>query len=217
MLGLSLPNMIALAITLVIAITVHEFAHAYAADRLGDPTPRMQGRLVLDPRVHLDPIGSLAFILVGFGWGRPVFTNPYNLRVNGSMRLGMAIVAAAGPFSNLILALLGAIPIRLGLASLIDFPGIPGITPSLSEVMQTFVLANLGLLLFNLLPIAPLDGFKVAVGTLPYEWSDGLARLEPYGPMILMLILASGWFGLDILGPIIRPPLFGLYGLITGL
>ncbi len=213
MFNLSPPEKISLAITLIIAITVHEFAHAYTADRLGDPTPGNQGRLTLNPLMHLDPIGSIVFILIGFGWGRPVMTNPYNLRFNGSPRLGMAIVAVAGPFSNLALALLAAIPLRLGLLQYVPFGGVPGLIPSVAEFWGTFIFANLALLLFNLLPISPLDGFKVAVGTLPFEWSERLARLEPYGPIILLALLILPF---SPLGIIMGPPLNALFRLITG-
>jgi Zn-dependent protease len=215
MIGLGLPTLLSLAVTLVIAITVHEFAHAYAADRLGDPTPRMQGRLTLNPLKHLDPLGSILFIITGFGWGRPVLTNPYNLRP--PMRTSMAIVAAAGPFSNLVMALLAAIPIRLGLLPFLELGGVPNVTPSVAEFISLFILVNIGLMLFNLIPIAPLDGFKIALGVLPHDLADSLARLEPYGPLILMLLLVSGRFGFDVFGFIMRPAQTGLFSLITGL
>lgn len=215
MLGLNLPTIISLAITLIIAITVHEFAHAYTADLLGDPTPRGQGRITLNPLKHLDPFGSILFIITGFGWGRPVMTNPYNLRP--PIRNSMAIVAAAGPFSNLILALIAAIPIRFGVFNTFDLPGIEGILPSLSGFVQLFILVNIGLLLFNLIPIPPLDGYKIALGVLPYEMANGLSRIEQYGPMILMLLLMSGRFGFDIFGLVMSPAQTGLFRLITGL
>ncbi|HKZ69784.1 MAG TPA: site-2 protease family protein [Anaerolineales bacterium] len=215
MIGLNLPTIISLAITLVIAITVHEFSHAYAADLLGDPTPRRDGRLTLNPMMHLDPIGSIIFVVSGFGWGRPVLTNPYNLRP--PLRTSMAIVAAAGPFSNLILALLGAIPYRLGVGQFLNIGEIPGIVPSVAGFLHLFISVNIGLMLFNLIPIAPLDGSKIAVGVLPREWAEPLARLEPYGPIILLFLLMSGRFGFDIFGRLIGPAQGGLFSLITGL
>ena len=214
MIGLDLPTIISLAITLIIAITVHEFSHAYAADQLGDATPRLQGRLTLNPRSHLDPLGSILFIITGFGWGKPVMTNPYNLR--SPIRTSMAIVAAAGPFSNLVLALIAAIPVRMGLLPLLDFGGIRGVLPSLADFLTLFILVNIGLMLFNLIPISPLDGFKIALGVLPDDWANSIARLEQYGPMILMLLLVSGRFGLDIFGFIMNPARGGLFKLITG-
>jgi Zn-dependent protease len=204
-------------LTLIIAITVHEFSHAITADRLGDSLPRRQGRITLNPMMHLDPIGSIMMVLIGFGWGRAVQVNPYNLSFRGSRDLGMVLVAAAGPFSNLILAMLAAIPIRLGLFHSFDLPGIAGFTPSLYEFAQSFIAINVGLILFNMLPIAPLDGSKIAVGLLPRQWAEPIARLEPYGPMILMLLLVSGRFGFDFFGFVMRPAQQGLYHLITGL
>lgn len=215
MFGIDLPTFISLAIILIIAITVHEFSHAYAADLLGDPTPRDQGRITLNPLAHLDPLGSILFVISGFGWGRPVMTNPYNLR--SPIRNSMAIVAAAGPFSNLILALLAAIPIRLGVFNTFDLPGVSGFLPSLSSFVGFFVSVNLGLMLFNLIPVPPLDGYKIAMGVLPYEMANSLSRIEQYGPMILMLLLVSGRFGFDIFGFIMRPAQTGLFRLITGL
>lgn len=215
MLFLSPPVLISHAITLILAITVHEFSHALAADRLGDPTPARDGRLVLNPLMHLDPIGSILMLIGGFGWGRPVMVNPYRLRP--PIRTSMAIVAAAGPFSNLILALLAAIPIRLGLFPDWDIPAISGLTPSLSEFVGTFILLNLGLVFFNLIPITPLDGSKIAYGVLPQEWADALSRLDPYGPMILLVLLVSGRFlPFNILGLLIGPAQQGLYNLIVG-
>jgi Zn-dependent protease len=198
----------------VIAITVHESAHAYAADRLGDLTPRDQGRLTLNPLSHLDPMGSLLFLFVGFGWGRPVMTNPYNLRP--PMRNSMAIVAAAGPFSNLILALIAAIPVRFGLFDVFDIPSIGGITPTLSQFVSCFILINIGLMLFNLIPVPPLDGYKILLGLLPYEMANSFSRIEQYGPIILLLIFASGYLGFDIFGRIMGPAQRGLFTLITG-
>ena len=111
--GLDAPTIISRILTLLIAFTIHELSHAVTADRLGDDTARRLGRISLNPLVHLDPIGSLLLIFAGFGWAKPVPVNPYNLR-NGP-QMGMAVVAAAGPISNFLMALIGAIPFRLGL------------------------------------------------------------------------------------------------------
>ncbi len=210
MLGLSIPELVTNAITLIIAITVHEFAHAYVADQLGDPLPRSQGRVTLDPRAHLDPIGSLMMVFVGFGWGRPVLTNPYNYRM--SIRSGMAIVAVAGPLSNLLLAMIAAIPFRLHWLSPIVYA--TDFLPSFNGFLWTFIALNIGLMLFNMIPIAPLDGFKVALGVLPDEWANKLASLEQYGPLLLMVLLIGGR---GILGLLFGPLQRTLFGLITGL
>src|SRR5438105_1123844 len=113
--GLSAPEIISRIITLLIAFTLHELSHAVTAVQLGDDTPQRMGRLTLNPLAHLDPIGSLLLIFAGFGWAKPVQINPYNLRMNP--HAGMAVVAAAGPISNFLMALVAAIPFRLGLLS----------------------------------------------------------------------------------------------------
>lgn len=196
--GYSIKRTIALAIVLVIAFSVHEFSHAWVAYRLGDPTAKNQGRLTLDPRKHLDVLGSVMVLAVGFGWAKPVPVNPYNLR-NGP-KAGMAIVAAAGPMSNLLLALLAAIPIKLGLVDTLFYSSI---LPNPAELLQTFVFLNVILVFFNLLPIAPLDGFKVLGGLLPYPTSQSFLKLEPYGPLILVLLIFLGGsvFNALIMGP----------------
>ncbi len=190
-------------IILVLAISVHEFAHALTADWLGDPTPRSQGRLTLDPRRHLDPFGSIMFLIAGFGWGKPVYTDPRYFRTDA--RTGMAVVAAAGPLSNLLLAYLASIPLRLGLVS----------TGALAYFAMAFIQLNLLLMLFNLLPIAPLDGYRVAVGLLPDEWALNVMRFERQGPLLLMLlIVASSMFRFNLLGMIISPPFRLLFNLL---
>ena len=206
-----IAQLIANAIALLVAIDVHEFCHAWMADQLGDPTPRYQGRLTLNPLAHLDPLGTLMLILVRFGWGKPVPVNPYNLR-NGP-KSGMAMVSFAGPLANLITAALLALPVRLGLV----MPTLRGETiPSLEMVVTTTILVNVILAVFNLLPIAPLDGFRLLVGLLPYRWSYTLARYESYGPLFLMLLLAMGFFGIDVLGLVMDPIIRLVLLLLTG-
>lgn len=181
------------------------------ADQLGDPTPRYQGRLTLNPLAHLDPLGTLMLIVARFGWGKPVPVNPYNLR-NGP-RSGMAMVSFAGPLANLVTAALLALPVRLGLV----MPTMSGrFIPSLDMVITTTLLLNVILAVFNLLPIAPLDGFRLLVGLLPYRWSYTLARYESYGPVFLMLLVAMGFFGINILGLVMDPIIRLLLLLLTG-
>lgn len=182
-----IPRTIAFAISLVIAFSVHEFSHAWMANRLGDPTAKNQGRLTLDPRKHLDVLGSIMVLAVGFGWAKPVPVNPYNLR-NGS-KAGMAIVSAAGPLSNLALAILAAIPYRLGL---IESYYTSNFFPNPQQMFFVFIFLNIVLFFFNLLPIAPLDGFKVVAGLLPYPASVTFQKLEPIGPLILLLLIFLG-------------------------
>lgn len=199
MFGLSIERLISRIIVLVIAFTVHEFAHAWTADQLGDDTPRLQGRLTLNPLAHLDPFGSLMLLIAGFGWAKPVMVNPYTLRRRTPA--GMMLVAIAGPFSNLILAILASIPFKAGIISL-------GSSNSLLPTMfLEFIWINLILLFFNLIPIFPLDGEKIAEFFLPPKGQDFLYRLRPYGMYILMgLILFGNFGGPNILGLIIGTP-----------
>jgi Zn-dependent protease len=216
-----LLSSIAFLIALIIGVTVHECAHAWMANQLGDPTARLMGRLSLNPVVHFDPLGALmmvimAFQRVGIAWGKPTPVNPYHLR--HGPRVGMGMVALAGPLSNLLVAAVVAVPLRLGL----PLPGLLGL------LVWTVVIANIGLTVFNLLPIPPLDGFSVLMGILStirarwaYEWSSTLARLEPQGMMVLFFVLmfdvvVGRLLGFSLLGTILRPPSTLLIRLIVG-
>lgn len=214
MLGdLDSPTILARVFTLVLAFTVHELAHALTADWLGDPTPRNMGRITLNPLAHLDPIGSLLLIFAGFGWAKPVLTNPYNFR-NGP-RLGMAVVAFAGPFSNLLMAVLVAIPFQLGLlqpAGRSDSIG--GILPGPNFLLTEFIVINIFLMLFNLLPIGPLDGLKVLRGVAPHEWDATIDILERWGMFILLALV---FLGRPLLSLIIVGPASVIIGLLLGL
>jgi Zn-dependent protease len=190
--GQSISRLIALAITLVIAFTIHEFMHALVAYRLGDPTAKNQGRLSLDPRRHLDVLGSLMVLAFGFGWAKPVPVNPNYLR--HGPKTGMAVVAAAGPLSNLVLAVIVALLIN-GLGIELSAFSISRFIPSFGELLLTFIWLNVVLFFFNLIPIAPLDGFKVVLGFLPYPTAVSFRKLEPVGPLILLLLfLFAGGF-----------------------
>lgn len=198
-----------LGVALLVAITVHEFSHALVAYRLGDATAKQMGRLTLNPIAHLDPMGTLMLLLVGFGWGKPVPVNPYLLR-NG-VRSGSALVSAAGPLSNIVTAAVFAIPIRTGviswhppgrLTSLFE-GGVEGIA---SDFFGLIIFYNIILAAFNILPVAPLDGFKVALGLLPRKLSIPFSRLETYGPAILLLVIMVDFLtGASLLFGIIQP------------
>jgi len=210
MLNLDPATLISRLFVLFTALTVHEFAHAWTANYFGDDTPRLNGRLTLNPLAHLDPIGSLLLIVAGFGWAKPVPVNPYALRRKSDAALMW--VSLAGPLSNLLMAIVAAIPFRLGLLSLSDFYfSAPHILPSLSELLWTFIVVNLALMLFNLIPLAPLDGEKVAMYFLPDQWKETFERIRPYGPMLLMVLMVLGVFGW-----IINPPLSFLLRLLVG-
>jgi Zn-dependent protease len=178
------PNrLVTLAILFLTSMPFHEWAHAWAAFQLGDDTAARQGRLTINPLAHLDPIGTLSLVFFGFGWGRPVPVNPYRLR--GNLRGSRALVSVAGPLSNLLLAMLAAIPFRLGWLSLYgasSFISLPGI-------LRQFISINLALMLFNLIPFPPLDGSRVLAWLLPHEWATQLEHLERFGGPGLMLVL----------------------------
>ncbi len=216
MLGLDLPTLISRIIVLLTAFSVHEFAHAWVADHFGDDTPRLHGRLTLNPLAHLDPIGSLMLIFAGFGWAKPVPVNPYALRRRSESALMW--VSLAGPLSNFLLAILAAIPFRVGLLSLSSaFIPTSSILPNLALFLYHWIYINLILMLFNLIPLAPLDGEKIADYFFPPSWADFLARIRPYGPMILLFLFVGGsYLGFDILGLILGPPLRFIIDLLVG-
>lgn len=191
-----------IAVALLVAITVHEFSHAWVAYRLGDPTAKSLGRLSLNPLVHLDPLGTIMMIFTalagfGIGWGKPVPVNPYNLRAGA--RVGMAQVSLAGPMANLITALVLALPFRLGLVGF-RTPG------PWAGLLLTIIIVNVALAVFNLIPISPLDGFKVLLGLLPARTAYALAPMEQYGPpLLLLLIFMESYSRVGIIGLILHP------------
>ena len=189
---LNLPTLISRIFVLLTAFAVHEFAHAWAADRFGDPTPSNNGRLTLNPMAHLDPMGSLMLIVVGFGWAKPVPVNPYALARRSAA--AMMWVALAGPASNLLMALVAAIPFQLGLVSAFAaFVNPSEILPTLDKLLFEFVTINLLLMLFNLIPLAPLDGEKVLYYLLPVNGQQVMDRIRPYGPLVLLALVFSGF------------------------
>ena len=214
-----LPVAIAVAIMLLVGFPVHEFSHALAAYRLGDSTAKLFGRLTLNPIAHFDPLGGIllavTFIgsggLFGFGWAKPTPVNPANLQ--GGHR-GEAIVAAAGPLSNLILAAIAALPLRYISSNPSIFAAVPALV---IDTLVTFVFINLVLMVFNLFPIPPLDGSKVLFALLPpqtaWKWRP---ILEQYG-FILLLIVFFFPPGASIGGRVISPIIDGLFSLLVGL
>ncbi len=199
MLGFDLPSIIANIPALLIGFAFHEYAHAWAADRLGDPTPRSQGRLTLNPISHLDLFGTLMALLYRFGWAKPVMTNPQYYR--GNKKQGQMLVALAGPIMNLLTAFV------VMLLWFLTMHWIQGSEWSsiISLIFQSTVLMNLGLGIFNLLPIPPLDGFAVLGGMLPERFAPQLHVLEQYGMFILIILLFT-----DILGKVLFPVVNGI-------
>lgn len=209
---------IARLVIIFIAFPIHEFAHAWTANYFGDDTPRINGRLTLSPLAHIDVMGAFLVLMAGFGWAKPVPINPYLL--NRKSASAVMWVSLAGPLANLALAILGAIPFRLGLASSAaanDPTGSMRVIGFISQILTDFILINLLLMLFNLLPLAPLDGEKVLDFLLPSKLRHVMDQIRPYGPMILIILLFVGpYFGVDIIFQVIMPPLRGLFHLLVG-
>ncbi len=187
----TIQRIILTAPPILFALTVHECAHALVADRLGDPTARMLGRVTLNPLKHLDPIGTLALFFSGmFGWARPVLINPRNFR-NPSK--DMMLVALAGPASNLMLAALSAILFKLLRTDMFDFLSrMPWVFDPLYVMVRLSVIMNVSLAIFNMVPIPPLDGSKVLAHFLPPNQAFAFAKLERYGFLILMALIMTG-------------------------
>jgi Zn-dependent protease len=204
-----------LAVMLLVAFPIHEFSHALAAYRLGDGTARLMGRLTLDPRAHFDPTGGLLLVIsvmftgFGFGWAKPTPYNPMNLQGG---RWGEAIVAAAGPISNLVLAIAASVPLRYMTMTGMD-------VPILSAFLYLFVEINLVLMVFNLLPIPPLDGSKVLYAFLDPRTSWQVrAFLNQYGLVILLAAMLLPVFGGNtFVGLVFDELLAPLQHLLTGL
>lgn len=213
----------AVLVALLTGVAFHEFSHAFVADRLGDRTARMMGRVTLNPVRHLDPAGTFFMLIAGFGWGKPVPVNPSRLR-NGP-EVGRAMVAAAGPLSNILMAILASLPMHLGLVDWRSPFLIPasvsgwGVGEYAGLFLSSMIIFNIFLAVFNLLPIAPLDGFSVAVGLLPRDMGREMAKLEQYGPGILMLLIFLPYItggSYSILWEIMSPFINGLTELIVG-
>ena len=207
-------------LSLLIAITVHECSHAWAADLLGDPTARMMGRVTLNPLAHLDPTGAVMMLVTtltgfGIGWGKPVPVNPYRLKYG--TRLGNGIVALAGPASNLVVASIFGLLAR--------FLVLPNANLAiLYFILDSIVFMNIIIAMFNLIPLPPLDGHSVLIGLLSLikgEWAWKLSQwiigLRRYGSMLLIgVIIVTQLLGLNLLGWVIGPPSSFVYNLIMG-
>ncbi len=197
-------------IAFVIAISIHEFMHAFTAYRLGDPTAAREGRVTLNPVSHFDPLGFMMLILLllngfGFAWGRPVPVNPGNFR---DPKRGMLLVAAAGPLSNLVQASVFALPVWVARDWVSAWP------PFAQTLLGQLIFINIGLAAFNMVPIPPLDGHKILTGLLPDFWFPILAPLERYGFVLLLaLLFLPSFLGLNLVGPMVGP----LQDFISGL
>lgn len=176
------------------AITIHEFSHAVAADRLGDPTPRLQGRLTLNPLAHLDPIGTLMLILFRFGWGKPVQFDQFNLR---NPRRDTMLISIAGPASNLLTAVLAAILLRFLPSNLLTI-----------LTIQPFIIISVVLAVFNFVPIHPLDGGKILSGILPLSLAREWEQIQAQFGTLLLIMMVLPWGGTApifyLTGPVIQ-------------
>jgi Zn-dependent protease len=204
MLEILFSNPLAFALifpSLIIAITIHEFAHAWTADRLGDPTPRAQGRVTLNPLAHLDPLGTLAILLTSFGWGRPVEFDPYNLR---HRTRDTALIAVAGPVSNILLALACAIALRV-----FNEPVL------LSVALIQLVYLNLTLAFFNLVPVRPLDGEKIIYAFLPKDIGHEYKQFMNQWGLLVLILMIFPIFGPSPVSRLISPIISFFGGLLV--
>ena len=187
------PEVIVLLIpVLLFALVFHEFSHGWVANKLGDPTAKNQGRLTLNPMAHLDPIGSMMILFVGFGWAKPV---PVDSRYLANPRKDMMKIAFAGPASNLLLAFIGGILIR-----------ITGYAGPLSSMLILFTQINISLAVFNMIPIPPLDGSQIFSGIMIRKNPQLVMQLQMYGPQILLGLILFGMFtGISIIWAFMSP------------
>ena len=187
------PEVIVLLIpVLLFALVFHEFSHGWVANKLGDPTAKNQGRLTLNPMAHLDPIGSMMILFVGFGWAKPV---PVDSRYLANPRMDMMKIAFAGPASNLLLAFLGGILIRM-----------TGYAGPLTSMLILFTQINISLAVFNMIPIPPLDGSQIFSGIMIRRNPQLVMQLQMYGPQILLALILFGMFtGISIIWAFMSP------------
>jgi Zn-dependent protease len=176
------PILLAMIVSLIVGFSGHEYAHARVAYALGDPTAYYQGRLTLNPRAHVDPAGAFMFLMAGVGWAKPVPIDPYRLG-----RQGTLVVSLAGPGANLLMASIAALPLRFGFVAMA-----PPRWPQVAMFLLYFTWFNIVLAVFNVLPIPPLDGWKVLLGLVPADVAMRLSGFEQYGFMVLLALLVLG-------------------------
>ncbi|MBS2970903.1 site-2 protease family protein [Metabacillus sp. KIGAM252] len=175
-------------LTLLAAFTVHEFAHAYVAYKFGDPTAKNEGRLTLSPIAHLDPFGTILILLAGFGWARPVPVNRFYFK---KPRLAGVLVSVAGPVSNLLMAFLGTAVWSILLVSGTAESFSPPVTDALKNFFDIFVGLNVTLFLFNLLPLPPLDGYRILEDLAPRTWRPRMTQFETYGFIVFIVLFVT--------------------------
>jgi Zn-dependent protease len=196
-------------VALIIAVTIHEFCHAWMATYLGDPTARYLGRLSLNPLSHLDPLGTLMLFFAGFGWGKPV---PFSIQHLKNPRLDAALIALAGPLSNLVIALILAIPYRYLIFNATSLADGNGLLLILFTFMKTMINLNLVLMVFNMLPVPPLDGSKIFSLLIPGDYLPKLYQYRHFGYGFLLLLVFSDYLiGVNVLGQYILLPLVNFF------
>jgi len=178
------PVAISIILGLIIGISVHEFAHAWVAYRLGDPTAKLEGRLTLNPQAHLDPVGTMALIFLGFGWGKPTPFDPFNLR---NVKRDSALISVAGAASNFLIAIVFSLPYLAAFYT----QSLNSTINTIYDYLSPVIFFNILLGVFNLIPIHPLDGFKVLAGLLPRDWYYDFMQTERYGIFILLILIVT--------------------------
>lgn len=196
------------AMIILIALPVHELAHAFAADRMGDPTARWNGRLTLNPLAHLDVVGTLMILFFRFGYAKPVPVNPRNFR---EYKKGMIITSVAGPLSNLALSLASLAILRL----LLFVPSPPLFSHLATILLWNFAKVNIFLAIFNLMPVPPLDGYRIISNFIPPRWAYSIERYQLFITIGFIVLVLGGRFGYII--QFIANPIFKLFLFITGL
>ena len=211
---MEIHSLLLIAPPILLALTFHEYAHAFVAYRYGDDTAKQSGRLTLNPLAHLDPLGTIMIFLVHFGWAKPVPVNPNRLK---NPKKNMLWISAAGPLANMVLALISGILLRL-VFGVMGAPEQHSIAGLLILMVMLSLKINLALAIFNVLPIAPLDGSKILFGLLPPKYEGLIFPLERYGPFILIgLILLGRFSGVSILGGLIWPFVEFFSGIFAGI
>jgi Zn-dependent protease len=208
-------NILSLLPGFIIGLTIHEFSHAVVATRLGDPTARSMGRLTLNPLAHLDFFGTIMLVFAGFGWAKPVPVDANYLR---SPRRDMALIAFAGPLSNVVLALLIGVALRVTYPEgFLSAQSMPAFTSTSIWIAVQAVWINVILAAFNMIPIPPLDGSRILAGIVPEHWNHGYEKFERVGPMLLLgLVLLASFSGISIFNRLVSPIATPLLSFILG-
>lgn len=208
---MNLNKLLVLIPTILYALTIHEYFHGWTANKFGDPTAKLQGRLTLNPLAHIDIFGALCFIFAHFGWGKPVPINPYNFK---NPRRDNIIVSFAGPASNFVSAFFFGLAFQL-LRKISFLP--MDLSVFLYNLLITGIMINLSLAFFNMIPLFPLDGSHILEGLLPYRMAQKYKEIERYSPFILIgLIILGNYAGISILGMLLGPPIQFFLRLFAG-